>query len=85
MKLHLSYYSSDIVTISQRNFDPLTRTLRKYDRSDAVNEGDTVEKNVVGVADQIIAAHEETRVQELVGIKSIRFLNVPIYLFFSRI
>lgn len=59
-------YSSERVTISQRNFDPLTRTLRKFDRSEAIDENDTLEKNVAGVVEKVIAAHEETRVQELV-------------------
>jgi len=30
-----------------------------------VDEEDTVEKNVAGLAEKVIAAHEETRVQEL--------------------
>ena len=46
--------------------------MRKHDRSDAMNEEDTVEKNVSGLVEKVIAAHEETRVQELVG--------VPLYL-----
>jgi hypothetical protein len=70
---HIGFYSSEKITISQRNFDPSTRTLRKYDRSDAMDEEDTVEKNVAGVAEEVIAAHEETRAQELVGSSS--FLN----------
>jgi coiled-coil domain-containing protein 12 len=59
--------SSESVSISQRNFDPLTRTLRKRDRADAENEDDTVEKDVSGLAQEIIAGHEEQRAQELVG------------------
>jgi len=30
-----------------------------------MNEEDTVERNVAGIAEDVIAAHEETRVQEL--------------------
>lgn len=52
------------VRLKQRNFDPETRTLRKRDRTDAL--GDTVEKNVEGVAEQIIAEDAERRQQELV-------------------
>jgi hypothetical protein len=32
-----------------------------------MDEEDTVEKNVEGLAEKVIKAHEETRVQELVG------------------
>jgi cwf18 pre-mRNA splicing factor len=50
--------------LKQRNFDPETRTLRKRDPTDALE--DTVEKNVEGVAEQIIAEDAERRQQELV-------------------
>jgi len=50
--------------LKQRNFDPETRTLRKRDLADV--EEDTVERNVEGVAEQIIAEDEERRQQELV-------------------
>jgi cwf18 pre-mRNA splicing factor len=56
----------DEPVIKNRNFDPITRTLRKHDRTeDAVME-DTVEKNVDGLAEKIIAEDEERRAQELV-------------------
>lgn len=50
--------------LKQRNFDPETRTLRKRDAKDTLE--DTVEKNVEGVAEQIIAEDAERRQQELV-------------------
>ncbi|KAF8512279.1 mRNA splicing factor [Gautieria morchelliformis] len=46
-----------------RNFDPETRTLRKRDPVDGLE--DTVERNVEGVAEQIIAEDVERRQQEL--------------------
>ena len=52
------------VRLKQRNFDPETRTLRKRDAKDTLE--DTVEKNVEGVAEQIIAEDAERRQQELV-------------------
>lgn len=52
------------VLLKQRNFDPETRTLRKRDQTDV--EEDTVERNVEGVAEQIIAEDEARRQQELV-------------------
>lgn len=58
--------SAEPVTISQRNFDPLTRTLRKHDRND-MEEDETVETTVEGLAEKVIAEYEETRVQELVS------------------
>ncbi|SGY40196.1 BQ5605_C003g02336 [Microbotryum silenes-dioicae] len=45
-----------------RNYDPTTGTARKHARTD---ELDTVEKQVEGLADQVIARDEATRVQEL--------------------
>ena len=56
----------DKPVIKNRSFDPVTRTLRKHDRTeDAVME-DTVEKNVDGLVEKIIAEDEERRSQELV-------------------
>ncbi|KIJ69082.1 hypothetical protein HYDPIDRAFT_123148 [Hydnomerulius pinastri MD-312] len=47
-----------------RNFDPETRTLRKHTQNAAITE-DTVEKNVEGMAEMIIAEDEQRRAQEL--------------------
>lgn len=55
----------DEPVIKNRNFDPTTRTLRKHDRTEDDTE-DTVEKNVDGLAEEIIAEDEERRAQELV-------------------
>ncbi|TFK30108.1 mRNA splicing factor [Coprinopsis marcescibilis] len=46
-----------------RNFDPLSRTLKKRDND--VEMQDTVEKKVAGLAEMIIAEDEERRKQEL--------------------
>ncbi|GAA5920217.1 hypothetical protein JCM1841_000421, partial [Sporobolomyces salmonicolor] len=45
-----------------RNYDPETGTLRKHARTD---EDDTVEKQVEGLADQVIAQDEHVRAQDL--------------------
>ncbi|GAA5822978.1 hypothetical protein JCM11251_004444 [Rhodosporidiobolus azoricus] len=45
-----------------RNYDPETGTLRKHARTD---EQDTVEKQVEGLTDKVIAQDEVTRAQEL--------------------
>ncbi|SCV67056.1 BQ2448_5702 [Microbotryum intermedium] len=45
-----------------RNYDPTTGTARKHARTD---ELDTVEKQVEGLADEVIARDEATRAQEL--------------------
>lgn len=52
--------------LSRRNFDPESRTLRKRTRNDDEDLEDTVEKNVAGLAEQIVAEDEETRAQDLV-------------------
>ncbi|KAH6918391.1 cwf18 pre-mRNA splicing factor-domain-containing protein [Coprinopsis sp. MPI-PUGE-AT-0042] len=49
--------------IKTRNFDPVSRTMKK--RSDDVDMEDTVEKNVEGLAERVIAEDEERRKQEL--------------------
>ncbi|THH10837.1 hypothetical protein EW145_g1053 [Phellinidium pouzarii] len=51
--------------LSTRNFDPGTRTLRKRNQNDDDNMEDTVEKDVAGLAQQIIAEDEEMRAQDL--------------------
>jgi coiled-coil domain-containing protein 12 len=50
--------------LSNRNFDPQTRTLRK--RQADVEMEDTLEHNVQGLAEQIIAEDEAKRAQDLV-------------------
>jgi len=43
-----------------------------------MEEEDTVEKAVAGLAEKVVAAHEETRVQELVWLNLILVLsNTP--------
>ncbi|KAK0233786.1 cwf18 pre-mRNA splicing factor-domain-containing protein [Armillaria fumosa] len=51
--------------IKNRNFDPESRTLKKRSRQEDVEMEDTVEKNVEGVAELIIAEDEQRRAQEL--------------------
>jgi len=50
-----------------RNFDPETRTLRKHQTN---VEMDTLESNVRGLAEQIIAEDEAKRAQDLVTVIS---------------
>jgi len=50
--------------IKNRNFDPESRTLRKHANDDVVMQ-DTVEVQVKGLAEQIIAEDEKLRAQEL--------------------
>ncbi|WVQ63162.1 hypothetical protein V865_006567 [Kwoniella europaea PYCC6329] len=49
----------------QRNYDPETRTLRKRGKEEENDNDDTVEKNVEGLAEQIIKEDEEKRKEEL--------------------
>ncbi|KAF4576670.1 hypothetical protein EYR36_000733 [Pleurotus pulmonarius] len=51
--------------LKTRNFDPASRTLRKHNKDDDVNMTDTVEKNVSGLVETIIAEDEQRRAQEL--------------------
>jgi hypothetical protein len=51
--------------IKNRNFDPESRTLKKLTHDDVEME-DTVETQVKGLAEQIIADDENRRAQELV-------------------
>ena len=53
------------MTISRRNFDPETRTLRKRTHEDDEELQDTVEKDVEGLAAQIVAEDEQKRAEEL--------------------
>jgi len=50
--------------IKNRNFDPDSRTLRKHANDDVVMQ-DTVEVQVKGLAEQILAEDEKLRAQEL--------------------
>ena len=55
--------------IKNRNFDPESRTLRKHANDDIIME-DTVEVQVKGLAEQILAEDEKLRAQELVRFKT---------------
>ncbi|KAL0570813.1 hypothetical protein V5O48_011149 [Marasmius crinis-equi] len=55
----------DEPVLKNRNFDPATRTLKKHTQSDDVDMQDTVEKNVEGLAEQIITEDEKKREEEL--------------------
>ena len=59
--------------IKTRNFDPVSRTVKK--RSDDVDMDDTVEKNVEGLAERVIAEDEERRKQELVCLEHGQYLS----------
>lgn len=50
--------------IGGRNFDPVSRTLKKH--TTVAEMEDTVENNVKGLTEKIIAEDEEKRQQELV-------------------
>lgn len=52
--------------MANRNFDPETRTLRKRQANEEIE--DTLEKNVKGLAEQIIAEDEAKRAQDLVTV-----------------
>jgi coiled-coil domain-containing protein 12 len=56
--------------LSTRNFDPVTRTLRKRGGAEenGNEEEDTVEKAIQGVADMILAEDAEREAQDLVSI-----------------
>lgn len=54
---------ADQPILANRNFDPQTRTLRKH--KTAVESEDTIEHNVKGLAEQIIAQDEAQRAQDL--------------------
>ena len=71
--------------ISTRNFDPETRTLRKRTADDDVDMEDTVEKNIAGLAEAIVAEDEAKRAQELVCISIVSLVMVSmIWTSFSR-
>lgn len=64
MSDHVLLPSKEPFRFRQRNFDPETRTLRKHAK--AGEEEDTVEKQIAGMAELIIAEDEERRKQDLV-------------------
>ncbi|KIK59549.1 hypothetical protein GYMLUDRAFT_1004355 [Collybiopsis luxurians FD-317 M1] len=52
--------------IKNRNFDPESRTLKKHAAAnDDVEMVDTVEKNIEGLAEEVIQEDEEKRAEEL--------------------
>ncbi|KAF9792369.1 mRNA splicing factor [Thelephora terrestris] len=51
--------------IKNRNFDPETRTLKKRGNDEDVEMEDTLERNVEGLAEQIVAEDAQKRAQEL--------------------
>ena len=65
--------------IKNRNFDPDSRTLRKHANDDVVMQ-DTVEVQVKGLAEQILAEDEKLRAQELVRLTTSR----TFYLLFNQ-
>ncbi|KAH9066466.1 mRNA splicing factor [Lactarius vividus] len=56
-------HDADEPILTNRNFDPQTRTLRKHQTTAELE--DTIEHNVKGLAEQIIAQDEAKRTQEL--------------------
>jgi len=60
----LNDMNSEESIIKGRNYDPVSRTLRKRARDDDM-EQDTIEKEVEGLAEKIIAEDETRRAQEL--------------------
>lgn len=63
--------------LSQRNFDPNTRTLRRVDASEM---DDTVEKNIDGMVQSILEADKQRQEAELVGPSSnSRFQSDPVF------
>ena len=68
--------------IGGRNFDPVSRTLKKH--VTVAEMEDTVENNVKGLTEKIIAEDEERRQQELVCRQLSSFMSFS-YLTFYRI
>ena len=63
--------------LSQRNFDPNTRTLRRVDASEIE---DTVEKNIDGMVQTILEADKQRQEAELVGPSpNSRFQSDPVF------
>ncbi|KAF9500547.1 mRNA splicing factor [Pleurotus eryngii] len=57
--------SDNQTLLKTRNFDPESRTLRKHNKDDDANMTDTVEKDVSGLVETVIAEDEQRRAQEL--------------------
>ena len=71
----LTYFGgSSKPLIQSRNFDPESRSVRKHAQTEDDAMQDTVEKEVKGLAEQIIAEDETRRAQELASLT----LNIPI-------
>lgn len=69
---------SDEPIIKSRNYDPESRTIKKRTKEESGVMDDTVEKNVEGLAQQIIQEDEQRRAQELVsflGIWAITYIE----------
>jgi len=62
--LILSWFGRDKSAIVHRSYDADTGQARKHDRED---EGDTVEKSVQGLAEQIVAQDAQRRKADLVS------------------
>lgn len=62
--------------IRSRNFDPETRTLKKWGNNEDVTMEDTVEKDVEGLAEQIVKEDAEKRAQELVCVLVVPFVTM---------
>jgi len=56
--------ASEEPILTTRNFDPETRTLRKRTREDG-DQDDTVEKDIAGLAEKIVAEDEKRRAEDL--------------------
>jgi coiled-coil domain-containing protein 12 len=79
---HRIFYNSkeNGTIIKNRNFDPESRTIKKRTREDDVVMEDTVEKNVEGLAENIIAEDEERRKQDLVRQLTIGWSPILVWL-----
>lgn len=75
MALVLIHLSENV--IKNRNFDPESRTLRKRTKDTDVAMDDTVEKDIEGLAEKIIAQDEHRRAQELVGAACLLSIHPP--------
>ena len=64
--VHHQCFSAAESLFKPRNFDPESRTIKKHTRHDDVEMEDTVEKNVAGLAEQIIQEDKAREAQELV-------------------
>ncbi|KAG2158495.1 cwf18 pre-mRNA splicing factor-domain-containing protein [Suillus bovinus] len=60
----ISIVSNGDSVLLSRNYDPETRTLKKHSKNEVLTT-DTIEKDVEGVAERIIAEDERQRAQEL--------------------